>query len=238
MATQCTLSLNAKAVTMLHDDTGLVEAGPIFRQAIQAAACTLVNIGTTDEADAQDGTLLDNVPVSLNDKVSILVDSFSPDNSFCIYSKAFLIRSVSSHVADGVNSAPSTPLQISELSQLQLIATILYNWGLASHWKAICTSASRYVHMAMRLYNKALEAMMTCKEDTSNDSLDLLYLALCNNLGHCCSYFSDEVKSRMFQECLKSFLATFHCPEKFHCEYSFFYEKTFVTMAKTFAPAA
>jgi hypothetical protein len=231
---------------MLHDDMGLAEAGPIFRQAILAVASSLAIGTTTVEADAQEGTLLENVPVSINEKVSLLEESFSPDNSFCFYSKAFLIDAESSSHVAGVGAfvkgedhdSTSTPLQFSTISQLQLSATILYNWGLANHYKAICTGASRYVHMAMKLYNKALEIMTTCKEVTFNDSLALLYLALSNNLGHCSSCLSDEVMSRMFQERLKSCLATFRGTEKFQCEYSFFYDKLVVTMVKTFASAA
>jgi hypothetical protein len=248
MATSFALFLNATAVTLLkHDDDmgmGLAKAVSIFRQAIQIVASSLATpIGTTDEivTEAQEGSShsLGNVPVSLNDNVGLLEESFSPNNSFCFYSKVFAIE------AEAESSA--THLQISSASsQVQLTATILYNWGVASHCMAICAGASCHVHMAMKLYNKALDVMTTtCNNNNNNDvaindSLALLYLALVNNLGHCSSHLCDELMSRMCQERLKSALDTFRGgPEqKFNHDYSFFHEKTIVTMVNTFSAAA
>jgi hypothetical protein len=235
------LTLNAKAVTMLqqNDDDmltmgGLKKAAPVFRQAVQAVASSLAIVSDEMDASTIQGRctgpdlLLENVPVSLSNndaahKASLLEESFSPDNTFCFYSKAFFVIDAASSESSGTffnggedsTKNNSTPLELSTAAQLQLSATILYNWVLACHSTAICTGSSSHIHMTMKLYNKALVILTTGHHDEEvmlNNSLVLLYLALCNNLGHCSSYLSDEATSQKFQEFLESGLATISVP--------------------------
>jgi hypothetical protein len=207
------VALNGKGVALLHEGKRQ-EACKVFRQAIKGIALII------QASSQEDDTLMEHkeqqtaamttgircVPVSVNQDVSVLEASFSPENMFNFYHKVFeVVEQVSS--ADNV-AAPGACTSAAAAVQLQLSATLLYNWGVTSHCMAICSGKSEFLQKSLYLYNKAFAVLQCCiaaanngndnKNNNNNNNnhhhkeTRLLCLALLNNMEHANCYFGNK----------------------------------------------
>ncbi len=114
--------------------------------------------------------------------------STSPDNSFQFYDRPFVLTS--SSVNEKVHDSAMT-------------AILLYNMALTYHMKALRTCATKELYRALKLYRMSFDVL----QDNSNiscDMVDLLLLALINNMGFIHSEFYDWDKMKNSHEVLHS----------------------------------
>jgi hypothetical protein len=119
--------------------------------------------------------------------------STSPDNSFDFYNRAFVLASSS------VNG---------EIHECVMSAIMLYNMALTYHSSAVRTGTTRKLHRALKLYRMSFRVLQE-NSDISCDMVDLLLLALINNMGFIYSHFYDWDEMKKSHEVLHSlFMST------------------------------
>jgi lipoprotein signal peptidase len=118
----------------------------------------------------------------------------------------------------------------------------LYNTGLVFHLLALQTGSTSIFLKALELYKLS---MIILEDNAKNgfyvSELDILILALTNNMGHCHSHFNnlDDV-SMCLQRICKVFLLSVSTVLLSDDEYVFFYRVTLTSPHRTpvLAPAA
>jgi hypothetical protein len=146
---------------------------------------------TADQATEHEATAQTNVNTSTtttNVVYSVSIDhplnspkinylSTSPDNLFEFYNRAFVISS----------DAPNVDKEVYESI---ITAVVLYNMGLSCHRKAGRSGATRELHSALKLYEMSAKVIQDVPK-LSRDSVNVLVLALINNMGYIHSHFYD-----------------------------------------------
>jgi hypothetical protein len=197
-------TLNTHAVALLQTgmyreaDSLLVRALAQFTEALEA------KVGAPEEGSlplAPDGTWrreqlrssLRVVPIGVHDQILTVEQSFSPNNAFSFYNKSFLIKNALEYYS-------------ASTQQKQLSAVLWYNWGVSSQYAAISSGSSDFLVRALDLYSKSFKILIQ-PGTIANESMRLLLLAVCNNMGSCASHFSDEVTARGFHEYIQAILS-------------------------------
>jgi tetratricopeptide (TPR) repeat protein len=119
--------------------------------------------------------------------------STSPDNAFQFYNRAFALTSssIKEEVHDSV-----------------MAAILLYNMALAYHSKAMRTCATKELYRALKLYRMSFDVLQD-NSKISCDMVNLLLLALINNMGFIHSHIYDWDEMKNSYEVLHSlFMAT------------------------------
>jgi hypothetical protein len=200
-----TLELNSNAVALLEKgmhreaDSLLVRAIKQFTEALEAEAGGhgKESLPLTTPVGAwsreQQSSSLHVVPICVLDQILTVEKSFSPNNAFGFYNKSFLIKK-------------SLEYYSASTQNQQLSAVLWYNWGVSSHYAAISSGSSEFLVRALDLYSKSFKILIQ-PGTIANESMRLLLLAVCNNIGHCASHFADEVTARGFHEYLQAILS-------------------------------
>jgi hypothetical protein len=156
----------------------------------------------------------------------------SPGNYFSIYKRAFLmdVHDREMDLLGWLRCVPHMP------------AVLLYNTGLVFHLLALQTGSTSVFLKALELYKLS---MIILEDNAKNgfyvSELDILMLALTNNMGHCHSHFHnlDDV-SMCLERMSKVFLLSVSTVLLSDDEYAFFYRVTLMSPHRTpvLAPAA
>jgi hypothetical protein len=206
--------MNTMAVA-LAQQSNLDEATKSFRRAL---ACLFKLVGTEedsnvlhaettctakkmssrsdlmDTSESMETTIVESVsmdPPHIDTKTHYL--STSPNNSFDFYNRAFVLTSSS------ING---------EARECVMTAILFYNMALTCHSKAVRTGTTKDFHRALKLYRMSFDVLQE-NSDISCDMVDLLLLALVNNIGFIYSHFYDWVEMKKSQEVLHSlFMST------------------------------
>jgi hypothetical protein len=212
------VDMNTKAIA-LAQQSDLDEGIKSFRRAL---ACLFELVGTKEDSNVHHHKtiptctakkicsrteLMDNsesMHATIVESVSILesvsIDhpqsnsetnylSTSPDNCFQFYSRAFV----------------PTPSSVNgeEVNDCAMTAILLYNMALTYHSKAVRTGATKELYRALKLYRMSFDVLRE-NSDISCDMVDLLLLALINNMGFIYSHFYDWDEMKKSQEVLYS----------------------------------
>jgi hypothetical protein len=119
--------------------------------------------------------------------------STSPDNSFPFYNRYFVLTS--SSVNEKVHDSVMT-------------AILLYNMALTYHKKALRSSTTKELYRALKLYRMSFDVLQD-SNISCDMGVDLLLLALINNMGFIHSEFYDWDEMMNSHEVLHSlFMAT------------------------------
>jgi hypothetical protein len=159
-----------------------------------------------------------NTDNSTSSKVSMADEEdlkASPSNFFSIYNRAFVLNDHGRDI--------DLPLWLRCVPHIP--AVLLYNAGLTYHRRAVSDGSTSMFVKALELYQMSKIFL----ENNANSGfylieLDILLLALANNMGHCHSHFCNMTETRM---CLEHMLTIFFRSESTVLltkdEYVFFY---------------
>jgi hypothetical protein len=228
------VDMNAKGVA-LSQQNNLDEATNSFRRAL---ACLFELVETKEDSNAHhhrtttgtakkicSGTKLTDTSESMQTKIveSISIDhpqsatktnylSTSPDNSFDFYNRAFVL-----------NSSSANGEEVHECVMTVMTAIMLYNKALTYHTNAVRSGATKKLHRALKLYRMSFRVLQE-NPDISCDMVDLLLLALVNNMGFIYSHFYDWAEMKKSHEILHSlFMSTCDISNSLEAEeYTFF----------------
>jgi hypothetical protein len=128
-----------------------------------------------------------------NTKTSFL--SASPDNLFDFYNRAFVIST---------NIARELPLVYESVTT----AVLLYNTGLSCHGNALRSGSSRELRRSLQLYKMSLRIIQDNSSLHGEDMLQVVLLALLNNIGCIHSHFYDWNEMSECREVLYSLFAS------------------------------
>jgi hypothetical protein len=121
--------------------------------------------------------------------------SASPDNLFDFYNRAFVI---SPNIAGGL------PVIYESVT----VAVLLYNTGLNCHGNAIRSGSSRELRRALQMYKMSLRIIQDNSSLHGEDMLQVVLLALLNNMGCIHSHFYDWNEMNECREDLYSLFAS------------------------------
>jgi len=117
----------------------------------------------------------------------------SPDNTFTPFNRALVFAK-----------------EAGEENQSQLLATALmiYNLGLAHHSLGVQTGDLKELNKALRYYEMA-SAVLNEQQYEDIKFMDILFLSLCNNMGHINSHLFNAEETRECLELLPALLASY-----------------------------
>lgn len=203
--------LNTRAASLLHEGS-IREANDLFQQAIDKFTSPARSM--EDGGSSRKRYTISVAPVAVHRGVSVLDESFSPDNTFVFYSKTFLYGVPSPEGDHGDEIDPET-------WRIQLTAILLYNWGVANQCAAIRTGCERFLQRAFKIYSRAFDVLTHRQMDLTDDST-LLLLALYNNMGYCCSHLSEKESEQRCHEYIRSISCNAERSQAFRGEYVIF----------------
>lgn len=181
--------------------------------------------------------VIQSVPIddSTNAVVTILEDmdhKISPGNYFTIYKRAFRLDNHGREMdlLGWLRCVPHIP------------AVVLYNTGLVFHRLAMQNGSSASFQKALELYQLSMIILESnAKNGFYVSELDILMLALTNNMGHCHSHFHHMEDAWLcLQRMCKVFLLSVSTVLFSQEEYEFFYRVILLGAHRTpvLAPAA
>lgn len=160
------------------DNERYMEAVQCFRAALARLNAQRQGLERATEPD-QNLTNFEVYPIPL-EFPNLQETTVSPDGQFSIFDVAILFE-----FADIVRDYPF------------IVGAILYNLALTLHVDALQSHSPVKLWQAKEVYRKALDFLQENKRATlrATQSGDrrVLFLALANNYGHCCSYLSDRM---------------------------------------------
>jgi hypothetical protein len=113
----------------------------------------------------------------------------SPHNVFAFYSRAIAIEVYRDEASAWSRCVPHIP------------AVLLYNAAFILHQQAMRTRAMPDFVRALDLYQKSLSVLQTTTLcGWTMDGLDILLLALVNNMGHCYSHLKSHYRAKLCLE--------------------------------------
>jgi hypothetical protein len=121
--------------------------------------------------------------------------SASPDNLFDFYHRAFVI-------------SPNIAGKLPVIYESVTTAVLLYNTGLSCHGNAIRSGYSSELRRALQLYMMSLRIIQDNSSLHGEDMLQVVLLALLNNIGCIHSHFYDWNEMRECREVLYSLFAS------------------------------
>lgn len=196
------LKTNTKAVRLMQKGDYL-QAIALLR----AALTDLLGIVQDRPAAEEDSKMLlvggGGSTADRQDAKTLLVDSncvagyrlcrkrsfYQDHHAFSLFDRALCIR--------GVEASDLTSIS----AQNAISATVLYNMGLAHQLQGMqsLTKQKACFKKALKLYQMASDILKDCSADDGEVS-GLLYLAVCNNMGHIYSHFCETQNA---QRCLQ-----------------------------------
>jgi hypothetical protein len=222
------LGLNACAVALLQQ--GMChEASSFLLQAIHHFTDSDSPLQRNVVQGQEQRTSFHVVPTNILDQqVCTLELSFSPGNAFQFFNKSFLID---------LGDVYDKQSDYANVAQDQMAAVLWYNWGVTYHYAAISRGQSKYLEKALGLYTEAFR-MLIQNNAVVNDSMVLLLLSVCNNMGYCSYHTGGVTVSRCCHDYIISILGTHTHDSCFEQEYEFFYSPWNSRTIMSIAPAA
>lgn len=144
------------------------------------------------------------IPVQLSSSQIDANLTYSPDNFFHLYEKAFVVTN------DAVDTMHPHALQD------RVAATIMYNVGLLCHRQALLRGNSTMLQRALFMYEMATSTVgRAFKGKTQIDEMDGLFMmALTNNMGHIYSHLFQLEEAMSCRRALEELVTDAEEPER------------------------
>lgn len=122
--------------------------------------------------------------------------SHSPDNSFDVYSKCFVVEMDDSRI-HVIHCDPT------------VVSATMYNMALTFHVEFLQTGRSNCLLKAASIYRKALHVLQQSMQAEMSFDCAVLAMAIWNNLGHCYAHHLDNAGVRCCRKQVRHLLTSF-----------------------------